>query len=233
MTGTAGSPKYRSDLALGDPPSPLSLPETGLRPGPWFREHQDRPGNADRGCWYFASRPADGRRRPGGRFDLPAPEGTCYVAETEGVAARERCGRFLSKHMLIPPEFIEGRVVSEFDVPPTDGPVADLTDPEAAQAGVTAEIHTVANYWLTTRWAKAAREEGYGALLYQARYTPGRDKALALFGAAGVRASGVVAGTRLLAEVLSDEGYQVGRSTVPTVAVMASRVDDDSEPEDA
>ncbi|MFL6131871.1 MAG: hypothetical protein ACJ72A_03685, partial [Nocardioidaceae bacterium] len=103
-----------------------------------------------RGCWYHASLPTDRRKRPRGRFDLAAPDGTCYLAETEGVAARERCGRFIIKNMPVPPEWFEGRVVSKFAVPPPDGPVGDLTNTAVATSGVTAEIHTISDYRLTT-----------------------------------------------------------------------------------
>lgn len=47
----------------------------------WFRQHNDRPADAVRGAWYFAS------HAPGvvgeGQFDLTAPDGSCYLATTK------------------------------------------------------------------------------------------------------------------------------------------------------
>jgi hypothetical protein len=175
----------------------------------------------------------DRRKRPGGRFDLAAPDGTCYLAETEGVAARERCGRFIIKNMPVPPEWFEGRVVSKFAVPPPDGPVGDLTNTAAATSGVTAEIHTISDYRLTTRWAAAARRSGYGALLYQPRFTPGSEQALALFGPSGPAPHHPVQDTRPLIDVLVEHGYKAERSASPSTAALDARVNDDAEPEDA
>jgi hypothetical protein len=49
-----------------------------------------RSTSGDRGRWSFSSAgtPADGS----GRFDLSSPRGTCYFANTEEGAARERVG---------------------------------------------------------------------------------------------------------------------------------------------
>lgn len=149
------------------------------------------------------------------------------------MAAREQCGRFLARHVPIPPEAYEGRVVSTLPAPAPDGPVGDLTSPEAAACGVTAEIHATSNYWMTTAWAAAARRDGYGALHYQARFTPGGETALALFGPSGPHPDRPVASTRPLIDVLIDLGYDTDRSTLPSTPAMRARADDTAEPEDA
>lgn len=118
-------------------------------------------------------------------------------------------------------------------MPQPDGPIGDLTHPDAVTSGVTAEIHTTTNYRLTTRWAAAAHRDGYGALHYQARFTPGGETALAFFGPAGPHPDRPVINTRPLLDVLTDYGYDADRSTLPSTAALAARVDDAAEPEDA
>lgn len=208
------------------------LPKIALDPTGWFRQHVARPDADDNGCWWHASLPDDPDEPPGGRFDLPQPDGTCYLGESEAVAANELAGRFLAQHTLIPPEIYEGRVVSEVVLPEHD-PAANLLSPDAALVGITGEIHTLSDYPLTAQWATAANRAGFGGLVYRARYTLDDERALALFGPAGAHPARGVVTSRPVIEVLVERGYPLARSKVPSSAAVHARVDDDALPEDS
>lgn len=217
----------RSEAALGPAPGPEAirrLPCTSAR-GTFFREHQKRAG-ADRGCWWFSGTAAG--EPPEGRFDLPAPRGTLYLAETDRVTARERCGRFLAHHSPIPVTFVEGRVVSTLVGAMDD--LADLTHEQAAEAGVTREINTIDDYTLTATWAVGTEQEGFTGLQYFPRFSTGRDMAFAIFGDAGAHAPPgfSISAVTPLAGVLSREG--IGIHLLPSAH---DAVDDESENIDA
>ncbi len=135
-----------------------------------------RQGN---GPWWFGSGMT-------GRFDLPQPEGTCYLATDELTALLEVLG----------PERSAGRISSEELSRrrlhrlrlPVEHSLADLTSRLAAGFGVTLEIHSYPQYRLTQSWARRLREAGADGLLYLARHDPAAGKSVALFGPAGERA---------------------------------------------
>lgn len=183
------------------------------------REHADRP-REDRGCWWFAS--VAPLAEPSGRFDLPAPRGTLYVAETAGAAARERCGRFLAAGAPIPEDDVYGRVVSRITASLSG--LGDLTSPDAAAVGVTGEIHTVDDYRLTTTWSAAADGAGFSGLRYMPRFTPGGEAAFAVFGPAGSAPPEgfAVEDVVPLADVLADMGV------LPRVLPRADEAVDDT-----
>lgn len=196
----------------------------------WHREHGARPGDPDRGCWYFGSAPATGT--PDGRFDVAAPHGTCYLGETPGVGARERCGRFLAYGMPIPEEHYEGRVVSTVLVADAvgDAVIADLAHPDAAKHQVTGELAAGNDYDLSAQWARALLRDGFDGLRYPPRFTPGGEAAIALFSTpAGPQPHRGVVESVPLVEVLADLGYDIERSAPPSMA--AAGVDDALEPE--
>lgn len=168
-----------------------------------YREHADRP-REDRGCWWFASFASDDE--PTGRFDLPDPRGTLYVAETASAAARERCGRFLAAGTPIPEDDVDGRVVSRISASLSG--LADLTSPNAAVIGVTGEIHTVDDYRLTTTWSAGADAAGFSGLRYTPRFTPGGEAAFAIFGPTGAEppAGFYIEAVVPLADLLADMG---------------------------
>lgn len=195
----------RSDPALRAAPGPgtvAQLPRVGV-PGPFYREHQLRRGD-DGGCWWFSGTP-DGEE-PAGRFDLPLPRGSLYLAETERVASRERCGRFLAGHMPIPVTFVQDRVVTTVEGE-LEG-LADLAQDAASDLGVTREIGTIADYGLTASWAAAADGVGFTGLRYFPRFTTGTATAFAVFGDAGAHPPDGLRRTSVtsLADVLSREG---------------------------
>ena len=133
-----------------------------------YRSHQHGRGP----CWYSHS--------GAGRFDLAAPEGTCYVAESEVVTLLETWGG-----MQVVPDYIAAaRDSSRLRL--GDGvTVADLTSNLAVQYGVTSEMFTTTDYALTQLWAAALRQAGLGGIRYWARHDLAHSNAcLALFGAA-------------------------------------------------
>lgn len=169
-----------------------------------FREHEDRS-DPDRGCWWFSGTPEG--QNPEGRFDLPLPRGTFYLAETAVASALERCGRYLAQRMPIPVTAIEKRVVSTV-IGQVNG-LGDFTHTQSAAIGVTSEIGTVGDYPLTATWALGAFKYGLPGVKYHPRFSPGPDSAFALFGDAGAhRAPGLsVAAVRTLAEILAEAGF--------------------------
>ena len=94
----------------------------------WFRQHNDRPADADRGAWYFAP------HAPGvvgeGRFDLRDPDGTCYLATTKRGAANECIGPEYVDRGWVDADLVVGRVLSELPLP-HDVKAANMTSERA------------------------------------------------------------------------------------------------------
>jgi hypothetical protein len=168
------TPPPRPTVHLVGPPSPDQLrevfPSAEYPPGtPVFRSH----GHA-RGPWWFS---CDG----GGRFDLPAPHGTCYVAEDEVVTLLETWGGM----KVVPDYLAQARDASELTVA-SAVTVADLTSNQAVAFRVTAEIFTTTDYAMTQSWAAALHDAGYDGVRYWARHDLRHVYAcLALFDVAG------------------------------------------------
>jgi hypothetical protein len=160
----------RERTAQGQPPASLAgFPaypvgtDTDL-----YRAHA-----ADRGPWWFGN---DG----GGRFDLAAPRGTCYLALDPLSALRERLGPVLGACRVVPVSLLESAVVSRLQVA-QDRDVADLQDARAAAFGVTRELESMVPYAVPQAWARALDAAGYGGVRYGPRFTPGDSSAVALF----------------------------------------------------
>lgn len=155
------------------------FPRTGHH-GQLYRQHRIRRG-PDQGAWYFSG------TQPGalsaGRFDLTTPRGTCYLAGSAAIAAREAVGRELISSRRVAEPTIHARVVTTVDVELDD--LADTTSPDSARHGMTNEIGTVEDYDLSASWAARFDEAGMRGLLYNARFTPGPAPAFAVFGDAG------------------------------------------------
>jgi hypothetical protein len=164
----------RERTALGPPPASLAgFPaypvgaDTDL-----FRAH-----GRDLGPWWFSNDAA-------GRFDLPAPRGTCYVALDPLSALRERLGPVLGGSQAVPEGLLVETVVSRLRLPAARD-VADTQDRGAAAFGVTRELESTVPYAVPQAWARAFDEAGFGGVRYGPRFTPGDSSALALFDAAG------------------------------------------------
>jgi len=127
----------------------------------------------------------------GGRFDLPGPDGTCYVAETSLITLLETWGGI----QLVPSTEIADRAVSTLAVT-RDLHVADTTSNAAIRFGMTAEISTTPDYDLTQQWAQALRAAGFDGIRYWARHDLAHtDACFALFTPRGDQTSTAAAPT--------------------------------------
>ena len=115
------------------------------------------------------------------RFDLPAPKGTCYLAE-------EPLGAFVEVFNdvgLVTEDDIKQRRISALKVPRALR-LADCTNAASRGFGCTGEIHTTVDYDLTQRWARALAEAGFDGVRYLVRHDPAQRRVgIAVFGEAG------------------------------------------------
>lgn len=160
--------------SLGEPGDLRGFPVWHVLRGATFH----RVTAAGRGPWWFSS---DGA----GRFDLPPPRGTCYLADDPLVAVLEVLGAAASAP-VIDPALLEERSVWTLELP-DQCDAADTTTRRARGLGITAELAATAAYGTTQRWAAAFAGVGLGGVRYRARHDPGGGRCLALFGAAGER----------------------------------------------
>jgi len=170
-----------SGPALGRPAPDIDLrgfPRAPLAAGTLlYRCHSVRQRH-----WWFASRGPGA----GGRFDLPAPRGTHYVASDVETAVRERLREQGRQSGDVP-----GDIAETFQVTVTRAArswsCAHVGVKRAARFGVTRELTTLPkDYHETTQaWAEAFAAAGFDGLRYGARFTPGRANAWALFGQGG------------------------------------------------
>ena len=191
---------HRSAPAQHGPPASLGSIPSGRPTGThWYREHGHRPADADVGCWWFAALPTDPAK--GGRFDLPVPDGTCYLANSQRAAAMERVGRFTSAHLPVPAGLVVGRVVSTVETSTLPATAGNLTAARShTHFGVTGELFTMSDYGVTQAWAAAIHDAGHDGLVYTPRFSP-NGRAFAAFGPQGAHPRAVVS-TRTLQEVL-------------------------------
>lgn len=170
----------RERLSLKSPPaSPSDLanfPRRELGPGSTLWRVVD----AGRGPWWFNC-------SPGGRFNLSAPFGTCYVAADPLSALLEVLGPDLTDG-LVPAEFLARRRMRCLDVPRLFD-LADLTSRAARVFGVTLEIHTITPYDLPQAWARQLHRAGRHGVAYFLRHDPSAGLGFGIFGRAGERTS--------------------------------------------
>jgi hypothetical protein len=174
-------------MPLADPPvgagSLADLPARPLAGTPLFRVWRRRlpDGSARASAWWFASRPDEAEA--GGRFDLLAPDGTCYLATSLVGAVLEALQAYLGN---LPQAELDVRAAVEVE-PPGEAPdAADLTNPSTAGRGVTAGVWAGTDRARTRRWASALRRDGWWALHTGVHHDPsGTLRAVALFDHAG------------------------------------------------
>lgn len=157
----------------------LASPPEDLAAFPVWHVHEGaalwRVTKREHGPWWFSS---DGS----GRFDLPSPRGTCYLADDPVVAVLEALGPvqrpggawFAERHLW------ELRLVAQCRA-------ADATARPARGFGVTAELWTIVPFAVPQAWAAALAASGFEGLRTRARHDPAGGRTLALFGAAGER----------------------------------------------
>ncbi|SDO32766.1 RES domain-containing protein [Microbacterium sp. ru370.1] len=117
-----------------------------------------------------------------GRFDLAAPSGTCYLADSMGAAIRERLGGAITPGGLVTQSDAEGMTVTE--IAGLTGSYGDVSAQGAADFGVTSELTSMTPYTVPHEWAAAFSSYGLHGIRYTPRFTPGAV-AWALFGQAG------------------------------------------------
>jgi hypothetical protein len=171
----------RRRLGLRRPPNDIAgFPVLQLRKGKvLFRAH--KVGN---GPWWFAS-------DVGGRFNLDAPAGTCYLAVDGETALRERLGPDMVRPGMVSQTWADETIVSKVSVQ-RGGRVADTCHKDAPKYGMTREVatYTGARYALTRRWAKKFHEAGLRGVLYESRFTTiAEPNAFALFDSTGAKTS--------------------------------------------
>jgi RES domain len=164
----------REVVAQQPPTVPLEeFPTRHLTPGdPLRRAH-----TVAYSPWWFGS---DG----GGRFDLPQPRGTCYLASLAVAALRERLGIVLGSRPVVPASLLDDVVISTLHLP-DDRDVADVESEQATRFGVTRELETMVPYAVPQAWARAFDGAGIGGVAYGPRFTTGDAVSYAIFGPAG------------------------------------------------
>jgi hypothetical protein len=132
--------------------------------------------------WWFASVPRD--PADGGRFDLPAPMGTCYAATRPVGAVLEALQMHLTN---LPRAELALRRRAEI-LAPADAPrAAKLTARAVAGThGITATSWAGSDRALCQRWAAALRRDGWWAVYGGIAHDPsGRLRSVALFDHSG------------------------------------------------
>ncbi len=199
--GEPGGPREPAPIEPGDPepiePDPTRsaldrervAQEPPARPLDAFPTHTatvraplHRAHHRDLGPWWFSS--------TGGRFDLPAPRGTCYLADDPLVALRERIGVVLGGAGQVPASLLEETVVSRLHLSRPHR-VADLTARRATRFGATRELETMVPYAVPQAWARAFAAAGHEGVRYGPRFSTGAVTSLAVFGEAGSGAGAV------------------------------------------
>lgn len=129
------------------------------------------------GPWWFSSSME-------GRFDLPKPDGTCYLASDDLGALLETLGPGLEPGGIVPASLLAGRQLRALRVP-RPYPLAD-TLARRATKWLTSEISTSTPYHLPQAWARAFRRHGFMGIRYGIRHsTSRRHFCLAIFGPSG------------------------------------------------
>jgi RES domain len=152
-------------VPLDDPPVSLEgFPSLSVS-GQLYRIHR-----SDHDPLYFSSTGES-------RFDLLAPRGTLYTAQTP-------VGAFLEvfRGRLIPSAEVAARSLTRLDRTGDLLSLADCTSPEARGFGITAAIHSTADYDLTQRWALAFADAGFDGIYYLVSHDPSAgEHGIALF----------------------------------------------------
>jgi len=177
--GVAGSVRPSSP----PPPAlPAGFPQLKLGPGfgQWWRIH----GQAN-GPWWFSS--SDDPPRPAGqigRFDLPKPDGTCYVAAYLDAAAAESL-RQPGVSDAEAQAAANTRRLSQMSLDRWHGQsIADFSSSAAKHFGAPDDIAAL-DRKDARAWALAAQRAGFRGILYRLREDPSSRLGLALFGPAG------------------------------------------------
>ncbi|WP_162824139.1 RES domain-containing protein [Peterkaempfera bronchialis] len=167
-------------MGRNGPPGDLSqLPPRVLSAGTTLFRATDH--NA--GPWYYASQGT-------GRFDLPAPKGTCYSAFDHVTCVLEQLFPEVldARGLPLEPALLSGVHVYEF-LTPAQLILADLQTTAAATYGASRELSTTSDYLVSQDWA-AGLSVNFSGLAYAPRCNPQPTAVgVAVFGPAGADAT--------------------------------------------
>lgn len=195
-------------MPLAEPPDRAgSLADVPAEPVSGRRLHRVWRLDGSGDPWWYASVPDDDDD-PGGRWDLPAPMGTCYTATSAVGAVLEA----LQAHLVnLPRAELRTRRRAQIDAPPDAPDAADVTDRQLAGRGVTASLWAGVDRALTQRWAAAFRRDGWWALHGGIQHDPSaRLRAVALFDTAGAHPPTTGSGWAYTTATLHDDGDLAG-----------------------
>jgi len=129
--------------------------------------------------WWFSSSME-------GRFDLPPPDGTGYVASDDLGALLERLGPGLAPGGIAPSSLLAGRHLRALHVPRPHVLADSLA--RRATRWLTSEISTITPYHVPQAWARAFRGQGFMGIRYGIRHSTWRRHfSVAIFGPSGER----------------------------------------------
>jgi hypothetical protein len=121
-----------------------------------------------------------------GRFDLPSPDGTCYLASDDLGALLERLGPGLEPGGIAPSGLLAGRHLRALHVPRPQSLADSLA--RLATRWLTSEISTITPYRVPQAWARAFHRQGFMGVRYGIRHsTSRRHFSVAIFGPSGER----------------------------------------------
>lgn len=166
----------RADSALPEPPADLAgFPSVLIQTSTPLYRAVAAPHPHPVGAWWFSSN--------GGRFDLPSPNGTCYMATSMKAAIRERLGRVLRQGTLLPATLMNGMEVVTLHLV-TPARLADTGNENAANWGAIRELASLTgDYSRTVRWAVAFKDANFDGILYEPRFSSlASATAIGLFG---------------------------------------------------
>jgi hypothetical protein len=147
--------------------------------GQYWRVHP-----AGLGAWYFASIESHAKPEEVGRFDLPAPMGTCYVgAYDDAVTMEAVILKDLSpqeRSEALADRNVSAMALDEF----YDKPIADFTAPNVEQYRAPPAVEQL-DRPDARPWAQAVYEAGFAGIRYRLRKDPEHRTGLALFGPKG------------------------------------------------
>ncbi len=133
--------------------------------------------------WYFAALHPEAPDASG-RFDLPAPFGSCYLATTAPAAVLEALQEY--GHGLLPDSALRRRALLRVDAPASAPAAARLTAARARGLGVTAALWAGEDRACTQAWAVQLHRAGWRAAYHGVAHDPaGRRRAVTLFDRAG------------------------------------------------
>lgn len=170
-------------MPLGPPPAPAELtrlPRVSLRGRTLHRVFAAQRSTP----WWFASLPqqvVDPESH--GRFDLPAPLGSCYLALAPVAAVLETFVHFTGR---LPDVELRARRRAEVVAPDSAPPAANVAAPSSRAVGVTAALWAGGDRALTQAWALALHRAGWRSVHGGVSHDPaGRLRAVTLFDAEG------------------------------------------------